>query len=172
MMKTLIAGVAALSLTLTSTPVHAQNTDNGFQHEDVATALFGLLVLGIAASALSRDHDRPDAHEPPVVRHSPGRIAPDRGGLRNDTDTRWHVRPDRGRNITVTTHPRLPSGCMRVVNTRFGDHRILGRNCLRENYRAFNRLPAKCQVRVIGDAGVRNGFDPACLHSEGFRGHR
>ena len=172
MMKTAIAGLAALSMTLTAVPVQAQSHDTTTQHQDIATALFGLLVLGIAAKALTQDNDRADSYTPPVVRHTPDRIAPDRGGLRNDNRPGWSDRTDRVAP-RVTVHPRaLPASCIRVVDTRYGQHRIFGRNCLREKHRAFDRLPARCEVRIHGSNGVRNGFDPQCLRAEGYRTRR
>jgi len=179
MMKTLIAGVTALSLSVT--PVTAQQNDTGFQHQDIATALFALLALGVVGKALtSGGKDDRAAPEPPVVQVNPTRIAPDRGGLptitRNnwfDQDGRIGERDPRGDNVRGWADARvLPRQCLNTVHTRYGDQRIFARNCLRENYRHISRLPRSCAVRLIGMNGVRNGFDPQCLRDAGYRARR
>ena len=64
-----------------------QHQQNAFNHEDVATAIFGLLLLGVVAKAIDNNRDdsrktvapRRDDNLYVAPRHEPRRIAPDRG---------------------------------------------------------------------------------------------
>lgn len=175
MMKTMLAGITAISLTLSPLPAVAQDTQNGFDHENLATAVFGLVVLGVLANALTKDRDSSDrVVTPPVVDHQPRRIAPERGGLRDQPGPRWHdnggrIAPRRG--IVVDTRA-VPLSCLRSVETRFGTHRMFGRQCLQRKYTGFSRLPERCAVRVQSTSGLRSGFDPQCLRDQGYTGNR
>ncbi len=172
MFKTLIAGVAALSLTIT--PLQAQE----FNEDDFGKFLFGLVAAGIVAKALSDRRDdtvqtyqpsrshalNPNHYEPPVVRHrenrNPPRLNPgggrDRGGLQ-----------PRGNGHRQNAHA-LPRRCYKTVETRFGTQTMLARNCLNQHYRFAARLPQKCAVRVLTRNAAHNGFDPLCLRREGY----
>jgi hypothetical protein len=133
----------------------------------VATALFGLLLLGVVAKAIDNNrNDTPKTVAPRrgdniyvAPRHEPRRIAPDRGGLRNNH-----------RDPVVTRS--LPRSCLTVVNTRRGDVRMFGRSCLQRNFARFHSLPNRCAIHVRGPNRTRHGFDPQCLRDAGFVSNR
>ncbi len=169
MYKTLIAGVAALSLTLT--PAQA----NGFDEDDLGKLLFGLVAAVVVGQAIknANDGDRVQGlshgYAPSVVQprtHAP-RINPGR----QDPPVVRHNRGDRG-GILPNRARVLPGKCFTRVETRFGTQNMFGRHCLRNNYRQFARLPSQCEVRVLTDDGARRGFDPRCLRQQGFSSTR
>ncbi len=174
MFKTMIAGVAALALTIT--PLQAEE----FNEDALGKLLFGLVAAGIVATALkNRDdtHVAPRVHqptlppaynlydyEPPVVQHrgdhKPPRINPGRGNNRGGLPTAGN---GRGHNAKV-----LPGQCFKSVQTRIGSQNMFARHCLTQNFRYAARLPQKCAVRIIARNTAHNGFDPFCLRREGY----
>lgn len=153
MFKTLVAGVTAISLTLASAqPAQAR----GLSEDDVGKLLFGL-VAALAVGAAIKDHnDRP--------RESTNQHA-----------QRSHDYGDRHSNAgrTHRSNPAvLPRECLRRVSTNFGEHRVFGRRCLRNNYNYTADLPRQCAVRLYTDRGPVRGFDPRCLREQGFRARR
>lgn len=158
MLKSLIAGITALSMTLASTmPAQA----NGLDREDVGKLLIGLAAVAVIGAAIENNNDRDD-----------------------DRSTRVHDRTYRAPQVTPPRHNdwtslnrhnsrwTLPYDCIRRVETRFGDIRMFGQRCLERNYRHVNSLPGRCAVRVYSNDGPRRGFDPLCLREEGYRSDR
>ncbi len=148
----IIASSIALT-TLTASPSFAGSRDR----DKALLGIAGFILLGTAiADANNRDHQDRGIVQP----HKP-------------RDVRPHVRDPQ------VIHPRplphrvsryvLPSHCLRKVHTRQGNVRFLGRRCLQNNYRAVNRLPQQCSVRVKTRGKVRNGFAPRCLRLFGYR---
>lgn len=155
MFKTLIAGVTAIALTLsTASPAQAQ----GLDEDDIGKILFGLLATAAIGAAIrnARDDDR----RPQVQQHQPRYGGG--GGQSTGNNT--------GNNDRSM---RLPRGCLVNVETRFGEHRMFGRRCLQRNYAQVADLPRRCAVRVFAANGnIRRGFDPQCLRAEGYRARR
>ena len=164
MIKTMIAGVTALSLSVM--PLQAQE----FNDDDFGKFLFGLVAAGIVATALSNRNDNdsapayqpvqpralnPNYHAPPVVQNNAPRLNPgpvrDRGG----------IQPRHNAKV-------LPARCFKSVETRFGTQNMFARRCLTENYRYAARLPQSCAVRVLTRDAAHNGFDPSCLRRQGY----
>lgn len=153
MYKTFIAGITALSLTLSSaTPAQA----NGFSEEDIGKFLLGLFATAAITSAIKNNQDEPEA--------PPAWIAP---------------RPSKPQAVHVPRHPNgirdnkvLPRACLRNFDTRFGNIRMFQRNCMRDNYRFVNNLPRSCTVRIATYNGPRNGWDPLCLRQAGYTTRR
>ncbi len=159
MMKRLVAGVTALSLTLASAaPVQA----NGLDREDVGKLLFGLVAIA-AVSAAIENNQRRENETAATQAHS----TPRNGGWAglNRPQPRHDNRRDE-RRMTP------PYDCLRTVETRFGDLRLFGQRCLERNYRYAADLPERCEVRVYSDNGPRNGYDPLCLREQGYRTNR
>jgi hypothetical protein len=153
MLKPMIAGVTALSLTLaTASPLQAQ----GLDREDAGKLLFGLAAIAILGAAL----DSRDRRGPEVETVSRG-IDPNRSWSDLNRETRYD-------NARYT----LPGRCLRNVDTRFGSQRMFAQRCLERNYHDTNSLPARCAVRIYTDNGPRRGFDPHCLHEQGYRSDR
>jgi hypothetical protein len=151
MMKTLVAGVTALSLTLASAaPAQA----NGLDREDVGKLLLGLLAVGVVGAAIENNQRR---EETQVQRQGSGSWAE-----LNQPRPRPDNRHDDRRRI-------LPYECLQTVETRFGDLRLFGERCLERNYRFAASLPERCEVRVYSDNGPRSGYDPLCLREQGYR---
>lgn len=72
------------------------------------------------------------------------------------------------------SHKRLPAGCMKTFETRFGSETFVGRNCLERNFRHWASLPQQCAltIRTPGSRGhdVRRAvYQPRCLRQHGFR---
>lgn len=149
MLKSLIAGVTALSLA-TATPATAQ----GLDRQDVGKLLIGLAAVAVIGAAIEENRDTPESTP---AQHSNGWGGIDRGnswsGLNSNNNNNRRV---------------LPHDCIRQVETRFGTQRMFGRRCLERNYRHANGLPDRCAVRVFGANGPRNGYDPRCLRQQGY----
>ncbi len=147
MYKTIVAGITAVSLTLASAqPTQAQ----GLSEDDVGKLLFGLVTALAVGAAIKDRNDRDD--RPRAQTHQP---------------VQQHAAPPRRQNRNV-----LPRNCLRRVSTGYGEHRIFGRRCLRNNYDFTADLPRQCAVRLYTDRGPARGFDPRCLRDQGFRARR
>jgi len=157
MLKSLIAGVAALSLTLASaTPMAAQ----GLDREDMGKLLIGLVAVAVIGAAIEENRDDKRTTQ---VHHN-----------RNNN---WNGinRNNNWSNLNNNNNNRrraLPRECLRRVETRFGTQRMFGQLCLERNYRQINSLPGRCAVRFYTDNGPRRGFDPQCLREQGYRSAR
>jgi hypothetical protein len=158
MFKPLIAGITALSLTLATTaPLHAQSIDR----ENVGKLLIGLAAVAVIGAAIEENRDR--------SRSTPVHDNRQTGGINRNNS--WS---DLNRNHRHNNDARrvLPGGCLRTVETRFGNQRMFGQRCLERNYRHASRLPERCAVRLYTNDGPRRGFDPLCLREQGFRSDR
>ncbi|WP_333713877.1 hypothetical protein [Yoonia sp.] len=154
MMKSLVAGVMAFSLTLASAlPAQA----NGLDREDVGKLLLGLLAVGVVGAAIENNQRREDI---PVVRQ-------DRGSWADLNQPR--SRPDSRRDDRRLI---LPHQCLQTLRTRYGDLRLFGERCLERNYRFSASLPERCEVRIYTHDGPRSGYDPLCLREQGYRTNR
>ena len=158
MMKSLVAGVTALSLTFaTVSPAQAE----GFDREDVGKLLLGLAAVAVIGAAI--ENNQRQGTQPDVTRtHTP------RSGSWADLNRPQH-RPDNRRDERARI---LPADCLQTVETRFGPLRLFGQRCLERNYRYTADLPERCEVRVYSDRGPRDGFDPLCLREQGYRTNR
>lgn len=153
MFKFLITGVTALSLTLaTAQPVRA----NGLNEDTFGKILFGLVAAATLNAAIDNRNDRRNDRQVQTQTHQPNYVAP--------APQRQNTRIPR-RNI-------LPRECLRHVDTRFGEHRMFTRRCLRNTYAFTPTLPRRCAVRVFTNRGPVRGFDPQCLRQEGYRARR
>lgn len=146
MLKSMIAGITAVSLA-TATPATAQ----GLNREDVGKLLIGLAAVAVIGAAIENNSGTDDATR---VQGNNWR------GINRDND--W------SRLNSVNSRQTLPTACLRNVETRFGTQRMYGQQCLQRNYRYVNTLPERCEVRVFGNSGPQNGFDPTCLRTGGF----
>ncbi|WP_458792053.1 hypothetical protein [Yoonia sp. MH D7] len=150
MFKTLIAGIAAASLTLGAvSPAQAGRLND----EQVGKILLGVVATAAVASIISNKRKQ-DAAPAPTPRP--------------------RAEPQRGRTPTHLANraQTLPRQCLENVNTRHGTVPIFTRDCLRTNYRAVNALPRNCQVRLATRHGARNGFDQYCLRDAGYTASR
>ncbi|PJI86014.1 hypothetical protein BC777_2371 [Yoonia maricola] len=155
MLKSLTAVVTALSLTLaTATPTYAQ----GLSREDAGKLLIGLAAVAVIGAAIEENRDRSTS--------SPVHDQRQWNGINRNNN--WS---DLNRQQT-NSRRTLPRACLRSVETRFGDQRIFGKNCLENNYNHASRLPARCAVRVYTNNGPVRGFDPFCLRDQGFSTNR
>jgi len=145
MFKFVTAGVTAIALTLTSVPAQAR----GLSEDDIGKILFGLVAAGVLTTAINNSQRRTVTVAPQATEQS---------------------RPRQGHSRSRAVV--LPRSCMTRVETRFGTHRILGRNCLRRNDVNVRNLPRNCAVRLRSNGNVRRGFDPQCLRSAGIRTQR
>jgi hypothetical protein len=154
MMKSTIAGITALSLSLAgATSAHAQ----GLDRDDLGKLLFGLVAVTVIGAAINNDR-----RENATQVHDRSR----RGGNHNDN---WS---NRNRGHDNNGRWVLPGDCLRTVENRFGSQRMFEQRCLERHYRHANRLPERCAVRVFTSDGPRNGYDPLCLREAGYRSDR
>ena len=147
MYKSIIAGMTALSLCFaTAGPAQA----NGFDREDAGKLIIGLAAIAALNAALE-NRRRNDDTPAPVVDRNHGH---QNGG-------HWNPRPNRARF-------ELPADCLQQAESRGGDYRMFMQPCLARNQVAVSDLPRRCEVRVFTNDGPRNGFDPSCMHDEGY----
>ena len=165
MYKTFVAGVTALTLTVT-TAVPAQAS--GFGEDDLGKLLFGLFAAAGIAQVIENNQSEPvvtrgrdnvqqsHSYNQPTPRHPKG---PRHGQAGNNPRSGgWaHHR------VTV------PRRCIERVNTRYGEQRIVERRCIRQTTNLLNRLPNQCRMRIHTSVGVRGGWDPRCLRDQGIR---
>lgn len=164
MFKTFIAGLTAISLTMTTVgPVQAQ----GLNEEQVGKVLFGVLATAVIATAISKQRDKDRAE--PVEVHGSRTWAPRPRNPRVEHPRQprgqWGERGERGERDRMS----LPAECFVSYQTRYGQVRMFGRDCMRRNYRNVGLLPAACSVRAATREGPRNGWDPQCLRVAGYR---
>lgn len=156
MLKPIIAGITAISLTFTA-PTQAL----AIERNNAAAALLGLAAI----AALSGAKVQVNQHKAAPVQQV------------NDwsrlSETSRANRQNRWSNLNQRQNSRVvPHGCLRAVETRFGTQRMFGRRCLERNYRYAQSLPGRCAVRVYTSNGPRRGFDPLCLREQGYRSDR
>lgn len=154
MLKHLIAGLTALSLTLApAAPVHAQ----GMDRENVGKLIFGIAAIAVLSAAIdnSRRNDRATTRSQTV--HD-----------RSNQNNGWG-NGNRQRAQDQSRYRDLPRECLRSVETRFGTQRLFVQRCLERNYARANRLPERCAVRIYTTDGPRSGFDPLCLREQGYQ---
>ncbi|MFQ1702041.1 hypothetical protein ACJ5NV_15735 [Loktanella agnita] len=155
MMKPLIAGVTALSMTIaTALPAHAELTSR----ENTSRLLLGLAAVAVVGAVIKNNADRDSG----ATSSTPVRDRAHRGNGRNAPANDWSRLGGRDRRV-------LPANCLRAVETRFGAQRMFVQRCMERNYAHVNNLPGRCAVRVYASNGPRRGFDPFCLRQEGYR---
>ncbi len=160
-MKHLIAITLSAALALAPAAAPAQTRDRALDRDDrIAAILFGLATLAIIGKAIEDRDDRRD-----------------RANRTDRADSQWHRPRDLDRpgdrwhrdGLDIPANRRvLPGECLRRVETRHGPVRFFARRCLNRNYRYADRLPARCEMTVRTDRGVRHGYHPACLRQSGF----
>lgn len=151
MFKPLIAGITALSLTLsTATPAQAK----GLSEDDIGKILFGLAAIATIGALVENNDNRREVQVTRTHRPDP---------------TPRTQQPHRQRYVDRSI---LPRDCLRGYETRFGTHRMFGAQCLRNTYAYSQNLPRSCAVRIFTTDGPRRGFDPACLRGQGYSARR
>lgn len=119
---------------------------------DAARALAGFAALAILGLAIHNARDKDDT---PTVSHT----AP-------QPNNHW-VRPK-------PLPPRaarydLPGKCLRNHKLQGGPARLLGLQCLENNYRYTSQLPYACRLQFDGNNISRTGYEPLCLRERGYR---
>ncbi len=143
MYKSLIAGITAISLTITAAnPAQAQ----GLNEEQIGKIIFGLFATAAVASIINNQQEKSERVEEPA---------------RNT----WQPRP---RGERPRDQFAVPRRCLATFQTRTGSVRMFERGCMRENYRRVAQLPRSCAVRSVTRVGARGGWDPQCLRDEGY----
>lgn len=156
MFKSLIAGVAALTLTFASvTPSYA----NGLDREEVGKLLIGLAAIAALNAAIENNNRRDDMTAPVVT--------PVQRGTNRDND--WS---ELNRQHSNNSRRTVPYQCLQTVQTRFGTQRLFGQHCLQRSYRHVNSLPERCVVQLYTFDGPVRGYDPLCLQDQGYRSDR
>ena len=156
MLKPLIAGLTALSLTFaTVAPAQAQ----GLSREDTGKLLIGLTALAVLGAAIN-DNERDK---------KPATQAHDREQWSQQGRGNGHGWGNLNRQ---NNRRELPGECLRGIETRFGTQRMFVQRCLERNYHHVASLPARCAVRVYSNDGPRQGYDPLCLREAGYTSDR
>ncbi len=168
MYKTFIAGLTAVSLTLSSAaPAQA----NGMTEDQIGKILFGLIATGIVAKIIENNQSNPSAAiaPNPWVPQTAEAPRPHRPQIvEAPRPSRPHLVNPRGeRNRMV-----LPRNCVKTLDTQYGSYRLFQRNCMRQNHRFVSDLPRRCKVRIATHNGPRNGWDPRCLREAGYTARR
>jgi len=158
MYRTFIAGITALSVTLTAaTPVQAQ----GISDENLGKLLFGL-VATVAVVAMIEGRNSGDSPES-VAAPAPRIVEAPRP--RTDRPKDW---------IGGERRMRLPRECLRTVQTRYRSVRMFARDCMSQNYPRIASLPRECLVRTRGHDNFRQqrrqqGWEVQCMRDNGYR---
>lgn len=165
MYKTFVAGITAISLTLsTAAPAQA----NGFSEDDFGKLVFGLIALAGIATAIDK--------------HSGSSAAPDKPDEIRDAwpKPRTPRHPQQPRNDGYGNNPyspnwghtpriQVPRRCLDAVSTRYGRERIVDGRCIRRTTNLLRSMPRQCRVRLYTQFGPRGGWDPHCLRDNGIR---
>ena len=167
MFKTLIAGLTAMSLTLTSAAPAQAETMN---QDDVGKLLFGILATAVVIGMVSNTNDDKDdarterEHRQDVPRIGRAPIAPyfrqdmsPYDGKRND-----HAHQPNWQSV-------LPQSCVQHVQTGRRPIAILQKNCTQNTYRYTASLPRQCEIRIVTRGRAVNGWSPECLSNRGYR---
>ncbi|KPP93046.1 MAG: hypothetical protein HLUCCA08_10630 [Rhodobacteraceae bacterium HLUCCA08] len=151
-MKSLTAGLLALTLSLTSlSPGAARAETNG---DDIAVGVLTLLLLGLAIKE-ARDDDRGTPARQPQV-HLP----------RHDAQPQ---RPQFGQQRPNTAWWVVPAECRRTLGTRQGEVRLFLQHCMAREWGPTHRLPGECFREVrLRNGEIRRGWVPHCLGRAGF----
>ena len=78
------------------------------------------------------------------------------------------MRAPRGAGDRHGQRRALPGQCFQRYTTQQGTVRSFDKNGLQQNYRFANRLPESCAETLWTDQGLRRGYSPSCLRSEGY----
>jgi hypothetical protein len=164
MYKTLVAGVTALSLTLTPAPAAA----TGSEQDNFGGLIFGLAIAGIIGKLIHDNNTRSLSSSQPLVQHSPAPVPTPtpRAGHRLQPQAPA-VQNTRRRDPRV-----LPSACVQRHATQRGPQRVFSTLCLNERYPYVANLPASCAIRLRTFDGPVRGYDPTCLQTQGYRSDR
>ena len=145
MYKTLIAGVTALSVTVT--PASAR----GLSDDQIGQILFGLFATAAIAKIIDGKSGqganvqvqtpRPRAHQPRA--HTP-----------------------RAARMT------LPARCVVEHRTRNGRVQLFGRRCIAHNYDFKIKFPRRCERDIRTSQGFRSGWEVDCMINAGYRTNR
>lgn len=140
---------------LSAAPARADN-------QDAARAIVGLTALTILGLAI---HNARDKHSAPVVSHAAPVVT--------------HPPKPHTHSYNHTVRPRplpqrvsrfdLPRKCLRDQRLHGGPARLLGQQCLQDNYRFSAQLPGACRVRFKSRTLTRTGYVPRCLRNRGYR---
>jgi hypothetical protein len=144
-----IATLTAVAIAMTAVSAAPAHADDRRAARTAATIL-GLAVVGALIHDATKDKDERYV-EPQPRRHVQPRPRVEPRPLPRRVD----------RKI-------LPQQCLRSYPTRHGNTHMFGRRCLEQNYRAVNRLPQNCTVRIRTDRGPRAGYDARCLRRNGY----
>ncbi len=157
MHRKFIAMICASALAVTAFTAPARADD------DVAKMIAGLAVLAIIGAAIN-DHNDNDTVV--VQRRAQPYYPPQNHGHSYSVRPPQVVQPKPlPRQITRYD---LPRSCLKTVRRGRDEFKILGGNCLQNNYRLTDSLPKACKVQVQGNKGTRAGYKPHCLRERGY----
>ena len=142
--QTIAAMISAALITTQTAPAFAGEAER----EQLGRLLFGLAAVAAIGHIVKTERARAPQQE---------------------TATRQSPRADEA--VRNQRHV-VPRSCLRDVETRYGHYRMFGENCMQRRFDAVDRLPDHCVVRVYTTEGPRSGYDPDCLHANGYRASR
>lgn len=139
---TLIIAAAVAVTGLAAVPAYADD-----RNSHIFAGLAALTILGIAIHEM-RDDDAPTVSrvDPPL--HYPARPRP---------------------LPSQVSRYDLPGKCMRNLAHHGGPRRILGLQCLQNNYHFTGSLPQACRYSHQSRYSNRTGYEPLCLRERGYR---
>lgn len=165
MYKTFVAGITAISLTLSSAaPAQA----NGLSEDDIGKLIFGLIALAGVATAI----DNKTRAGSQTLANDEDNVIPDK--LYTPRHPTWPRAESYGNNPNSNgwaprSRVEVPGRCVVQVATRNGTQQIVGQRCIRRTTNLLETMPARCRVRLYSNTGPRNGWDPRCLRDQGIR---
>lgn len=145
----LIIATAVAITGLSSVPALADDRDAG----RIFAGLAALAILGAVIES-NRDNNKPTVSQSAQPRYS-------------HRPTYQHVTP---RHLPQhVSRYDLPGKCLRNHGLHGGPKRLLGLQCLQENYRFTNALPYACRLQFDNRYLSRTGYEPLCLREHGYR---
>ena len=150
-----IAVVLAASVAVTGFTAAPARAD-----EDFGKILAGLAAIAIIGAAIENSRDD-NVH---VVTRQKVRVKPYKG--HNHAQPHNHDGP---RNLPPrVARYDLPGKCVQTFRAHNGT-RVLGLNCLKNNYRHVGSLPKACRLSVDKGRKQRVGYETLCLRERGYR---
>lgn len=146
---------SALAVTAISAPARAD--------EDVAKVIAGLAALAIIGAVINDHNDRDEVVVHRHVQPNYPRQTHNYGSAPRKPVVQPRPLP---RNVTKYD---LPKNCLKTVKQGRDSVRILGQNCMEQNYNLTKSLPNACKVQVRGNEGKRQGYKPNCLRERGYQ---
>lgn len=174
MHRIFIAGIISASIAITALSTgSATAADRGTTN--FLAGLAGLAILGAiihdSKKKKAREHTSRDTYVPHQNEYEHGGRAGrhDHGYNAHSRHKGKHHHQPKARKLPHRVSRKvLPGKCLRRLDTRHGQRRILGGRCLDNNFRHVNSLPGSCYREVRSRGRLHHGYGARCLRNKGY----